>query len=225
MESGGCERLVRCSATIIPENFQMKIIVFQEKGSGEKKIAGVRKYGEGITLAAIVSVDVFLPDFIEDPEDFIRDDFSADLVLNFLKHPDLVEYLIRICGKKGLPVVSPGKKGDGFTPFTCCGLGKNAQLSLYGEQFGLPEYKVSLDGNTIRDIEVLRGAPCGATWDALQGYIGCSVEEVLTRLPRQVQYFCSADPSGFDPVTGKSPVHFAGYVHIAALKKALEEAE
>lgn len=202
----------------------MDIIVFQEKGSGVSKIEGVRIYGQGITIAAIVSIDVCLPEFIDDPEEFIDDSFSADMVLNFFKHPDLVEYLIRICGKKGIPVVSSGKKGEGFTPFTCCGLGKNEQLSFYGEQFGLPEYRVSLDGKTIRDIAVVRGAPCGATWDALQDYIGCSVEEVLTRLPRQVQYFCSADPSGFDPVSGKSPVHFAGYVHIAALKKALEEA-
>lgn len=203
----------------------MEIIVFQEKGSGEKKIEGVLNYGQGISITNILSINQFLPDFIEDPEEFIADDFTADLVLNFLKHPDLVEYLIRICEKKGVPVVSPGKKGGGITPFTCCGLGKNEHLSLYGEQFGLPEYKVSVDGGIIRDIEVLRGAPCGATWDALQDYIGCSVEDVLTRLPRQVQYFCSADPSGFDPVSGKSPVHFAGYVHIAALKKALEEAK
>jgi len=89
----------------------------------------------------------------------------------------------------------------------------------------MPEYKVELVGDRIKDITVLRGAPCGATWDALQGYIGCQVEDVLVRLPRQVQYFCSADPSGFDPVSGKSPVHFAGYVHIAALKNAIEKAK
>ena len=32
-----------------------------------------------------------------------------------------------------------------------------------------------------------------------------------------------ADPSGFDPVTGKSPVHYAGYVHIANDTSALVE--
>ncbi len=202
----------------------MEIIVFQERGSGELKIEGVRTHGQGIRFSAVISIDDFLPDFIEDPEEFIADDFDADLVLNFLKHPDLAAYLVSLCEKKGLPVVSPGKKGGGFTPFTCCGLGRNEQLSVYGEQFGLPEYRVSLDGDIIRNIEVLRGAPCGATWEALQDYIGSSVEDVLTRLPRQVQYFCSADPSGFDPVSGKSPVHFAGYVHIAALRKAVTEA-
>jgi len=203
----------------------MKIVVFQQQGSGEKKITGVLDYGKEIEISRIISIDQHLPDFIEDPDEFIDDDFSGDLVLNYLKHPDLVEQLIKICKEKGIAVVSPGKKGEGFTPFTCCGLGKNDQLSLYGEQFGLPEYKVVLDGDRISTIEVLRGAPCGATWDALDEYIGCTVEDVLTRLPRQVQYFCSADPSGFDPVSGKSPVHFAGYVHIAALKKALEEAK
>ena len=202
----------------------MNIIVFQQNGSGEKKIEGVVQYGQGIRITERYSIDQFLPEFIENPEDYIKEDFAADLVLNYLKHPDLVEYLISICEHKRIPVVSPGKKGGGFTPFTCCGLGKSDRLSKYGEQFGLPEYKVRVNQGIIEDIQVLRGAPCGATWDALQDYIGCPVEEVLVRLPRQVQYFCSADPSGFDPVTGKSPVHFAGYVHIAALKKALEEA-
>ncbi len=203
----------------------MDIIVFQQHGSGEHKIEGVLNYGKDIQIIKVISIDVSLPDFIEDPEEFLQGDFTADLVLNFLKHPDLVDYLIRLCEQKDIPVVSAGKKGAGFTPFTCCGLGRNDRLGCYGNSFGLPEYRVSLQGDVIQNIEVIRGAPCGATWEALQNYIGCPVDEVLTRLPRQVQYFCSADPSGFDPVSGKSPVHFAGYVHIAALKKAIEEAD
>lgn len=203
----------------------MEVIVFQERGSAEQKIAGVKKFGQGITFTDICSIDVLLPDFIDDPDMFIDNDFSADLVLNYLKHPDLVDHLITLCETKGIPVISPGKKGGGFTPFTCCGLGKNDKLGIYGERFGLPEYKIVLDNDRISKIEVLRGAPCGATWDALQEYLGCSVEEALSYIPRHVQYFCSADPSSFDPVSGKSPVHFAGYVHVAALKKAIEEAK
>ena len=202
----------------------MDIVIFQQRQSGDLKVEGVLRYGTGITITKTINIDAFLPDFIEDPEDFISDDFTADLVLNFLKHPDLIDYLMHLCKKKDIEIVSAGKKGHGFTPFTCCGLGKNSRLGVYGERFGLPEYRVQIEGDIISDIQVIRGAPCGATWDALQEYIGCSVEDVLTRLPRQVQYFCVADPSGFDPVTGKSPVHYAGYVHIAALTKAIEEA-
>ncbi len=202
----------------------MDILVFQQNGSGEHKIQGVRCHGKSLNITDVISIDSFLPDFIEDPEDYIDAGFTADLVLNYLKHPDLVHHLISICEKNRIPVISPGKKGAGFTPFTCCGLGKNDSLGEYGEKFGLPEYRVTLSGDRISGITVLRGAPCGATWDALQEYIGCQVDDVLVRLPRQVQYFCSADPSRFDPVSGKSPVHYAGYVHIAALKKAIEEA-
>lgn len=202
----------------------MEIIVFQEQGSGEHKIEGVQHYGTDLQITNIISIDDVLPGFIDDPERFIDDNFFCDLVLNFLRHPDLVYYLMTICEKKSISIVSPGKKGSGFTPFTCCGLGRNKQLGAYGEQFGLPEYEVRVLKGRIVEIKVLRGAPCGATWDALREYTGCTVEDVLTRLPRQVQYFCSANPSGFDPVSGKSPVHFAGYVHIAALKKAMESA-
>ncbi len=202
----------------------MDILVFQQNNSGAQKIRGVQQYGQGIITIKNVNIDLCLPEFIEDPEEFVDDSFSADLVLNYLKHPDLIEYLMGICSKKEVVVVSPGKKGVGFTPFTCCGLGRNRKLGVYGTLFGLPEYKVEISSNKITDLQVIRGAPCGATWDALHEYIGCTVEDVLIRLPRQVQYFCSADPSGFDPVSGKSPVHYAGYVHIAALTKAIEEA-
>jgi hypothetical protein len=54
--------------------------------------------------------------------------------------------------------------------------------------------------------------------------MGVDVAEAMSLLPREVQYLCTANPGRFDPVTGKSPVHYAGYVHRAALKKAVDEA-
>ena len=74
----------------------------------------------------------------------------------------------------------------------------------------------------ISRLEVLRGAPCGATWDAAQGVTGLSVEEALRNIGLQVQFFCSADPASWDPLFGKSPVHFAGEIHRTALKRALK---
>ena len=73
----------------------------------------------------------------------------------------------------------------------------------------------------INSIEVKRGAPCGATWDVLARVVGLPAEEAITTLAREVQYICYADPSAFDPISGKSPLHYAGDVHAAAFKKAL----
>lgn len=200
----------------------MEIIVFQQNGSAEKKVEGLRKYGKNLNIKKIFSIDDSFPEVIDYPERFIPEDFHADLVLNFLKHPDLSDHLVEVCDQKSIVIVTTGKPGKGFTPFTCCGLGKSPQLGEYGEQFGFPEYRVEVDDGRITDIEVVRGAPCGATWAAIIDIIGCPVKDALNKLPLRVQQNCYANPSAFDPITGKSPVHYAGYVHIAALKKAIE---
>ena len=70
---------------------------------------------------------------------------------------------------------------------------------------------------------MIRGAPCGATWDAALRMQGLPVKEAAVRIGLEVQYFCAADPSAWDPISGKSPVHLAGEFHKAALKKTLEE--
>ena len=51
------------------------------------------------------------------------------------------------------------------------------------------------------------------------------MDDAIIRIGLETQYFCSADPAGWDPIYGKSPVHFAGNVHSAALKRALKKPE
>ncbi|MEE4241527.1 MAG: DUF166 family (seleno)protein DfsP [Desulfopila sp.] len=199
----------------------MNIIVFQQYGSAEKKIEGIGKYGRNLSISKVFSINQSFPEVIDNPEEFIDREFTGDLVLNYIKHPDLSDYLVELCEKKSVPVITPGKSGKGYTPFTCCGLGKSDNLGEYGKQFGFPEYSVSIEENRITDIEVLRGAPCGATWIAILDVIGCTVERALHLLPLRVQQNCYANPAAFDPISGKSPVHYAGYAHIAALKKAI----
>ena len=202
----------------------MDIVVFQQNGSAERKTAGINEYGKGIFIKNTFSIDEALPEVLDHPEKYISSEFAGDLVLNFLKHPDLSSYLVDLCEEKSIPVVTTGKPGKGYTPFTCCGLGRSEKLGKYGEQFGFPEYRVELEKGRISHIEVMRGAPCGATWAAIIKIAGLTVEESLVKLPLQVQQNCFANPSAFDPISGKSPVHYAGYVHLAALKKAIETA-
>jgi hypothetical protein len=45
------------------------------------------------------------------------------------------------------------------------------------------------------------------------------------RIGLDVQYFCSADPAGWDPLHGKSPVHLAGRIHQKALTAALQRSD
>jgi hypothetical protein len=45
----------------------------------------------------------------------------------------------------------------------------------------------------------------------------------MTRFGLEVQFFCSANPAGWDPLWGKSPVHLAADIHTAALKTSLKK--
>lgn len=211
------------------EGKQMQqILVFQQNGSGEQKIAGVRKYGADICSLTVISIDDALPPVIDDTSHYLPAEISADLVLDYLKHPDLSYDLASRCAKLDIPVIASGKKIPNpktFTPPTCCGLTRQAGIGLYGERFGAPEFSVTLaDNGNIESIDTLRGAPCGATWEAAIKLIGLPARDVAKQIGLEAQFFCVADPAGWDPIHGKSPVHFAGNIHYMALKKAVEKA-
>lgn len=94
-------------------------------------------------------------------------------------------------------------------------------MGEYGRRFGTPLFKIDVVDGKVAALEVLRGAPCGATWAAADRMIGRPAADVATRMGLEVQFFCSADPAGWDPLFGRSPVHFAGKVHQAALASAV----
>jgi hypothetical protein len=98
-----------------------KILVFQQNGSGDKKIEGVRRYGNNCFSLEIVSIDAHLPTVIDDTKEYIPRDIEADLVLDYLKHPDLSYDLAVVCRDRKIPVVASGKKfrvKGAFTPPT-----------------------------------------------------------------------------------------------------------
>jgi thymidylate synthase len=209
-----------------------KIVVFQQGGRGESKVAGIQRYGEGRFDITLITIDQPLPPVVDDASAFLPDTIEADLVLDFLKHPDLSHDLSLLCRKLGIPVVASGKKTmvEGtHTPPVCCALARHAELEPYSHCFGAPEFDVTLTDGRIAAVHVRRGAPCGATWEAARRMKGYSVEEAPVRMGLDTQFFCTADPSNWDPIWGKSPVHLAADLHRAALvtaiKKAAKEAD
>ena len=100
-------------------------------------------------------------------------------------------------------------------------LSRQVCLGEYGKLFGAPYVNIERESNRVRRIDVIRGAPCGATWHAARKMEGLSVEQALTRFGLEVQFFCTADPAAWDPIYSKSPVHMAADVHSAALKRCL----
>ena len=100
---------------------RQKIVVFQQNGSGEKKISGLREYGGDSFELEIVNIDEVLPIIIDDTSEYLPKDVSGDLVLDFLRHNDLSTDLAALCEKREIPLIASGKKITGkgiFTPPT-----------------------------------------------------------------------------------------------------------
>ena len=87
-----------------------KIVVFQQNGSGEKKIEGIIQHGINRFSIEIISIDTPLPTVIDDAHEYVPQDIDADLILDFLKHPDISHDLAAICSHKKIPVIASGKK-------------------------------------------------------------------------------------------------------------------
>ncbi len=202
----------------------MRIVVFQRGERAIHKIAGIRKYGRGIEITEVFTVPEALPEIIDNPEEYISSDFEADLVLDYLYHPDLSDFLVEIAKRKGVPVVSPGRRITGaITPPTCCGLGDVKEAGEYARRFGTPELEVEVRGGKVTSVRVKKGAPCGATWEAAEKIVCMPVEKAMHRFALEVQFICRG-AAGYEAAQGKkAPLHFAGEVHIAAFKRALKE--
>jgi hypothetical protein len=87
-----------------------EILVFQQNGSGESKIRGILKYSENLFRLKKISIDEALPPVIDNSTKYLPDNIRADIVLDFLKHPDLSYDLAVMCRDRNIPVVISGKK-------------------------------------------------------------------------------------------------------------------
>ena len=87
-----------------------RILVFQQNQSAEGKIKAIRKYAQNLIELVLVSIDGPLATVIDDTRSYLPDHIQADLVLDFLKHPDLSHDLAVKCRERRIPVVASGKK-------------------------------------------------------------------------------------------------------------------
>lgn len=205
-----------------------RILVFQRDGMGKGKVKAISEHGKGLELKVLDVNGPFAPIVDEPGPHFPAETDTllewADLVLDHLYHPDLTGYLVERGRAHGVPVIASGRKlpEGAHTPTTCCTLGRLESLGEYACQFGAPEFSVEVEEGKIASIAVLRGASCGATWKAAESVVGLSVEEALPRIGLSTQFHCyaKANPNVF--LT--NPLHVAGEVHTAALRKALGKA-
>jgi thymidylate synthase len=87
-----------------------QILVFQQNGSGLHKISGIEEFGRDFCQINIFNIDQALSPILDETDMYLPDTIGGDLVLDFLKHPDLSYDLAKICFEQNIPVVASGQK-------------------------------------------------------------------------------------------------------------------
>ena len=93
-----------------PPAARQRIAVFQQCNSGQAKIQGIRRFAAERIRLEIFDIDAPLPPLLEDSEAYLPAAWRADLVLDFLRHPDLSYDLGCRCRSLKIPMVASGKK-------------------------------------------------------------------------------------------------------------------
>ena len=94
---------------MIETPFQQRITVFQQMNSGEAKIAGIRRFGGDRFHIECFAIDQPLPEVLDDTTAILPETIDADLVLDYLRHPDLSEDLAVLCECQSVPIIAPGR--------------------------------------------------------------------------------------------------------------------
>jgi hypothetical protein len=89
---------------------KQQIAVFQQNHSGEAKIAAIRRHGGHTIQLQKIAIDQPLPPVLDDTVDLLPVHIEADLVLDYLQHPDLSEDLAALCARQSIPVIAPGRR-------------------------------------------------------------------------------------------------------------------
>lgn len=191
-----------------------------------------------------IEIPASLPDFIEDPGDFVealnldKSIFSCDLVIVYALHPDLTQEFIRLAGENGAHAViiagGVSKAGGHFELLSlsekydmhvevheiCCDMEKcgDSVVDEFTSCFGRPEVKITTNGGIVSNVEVIRGAPCGSTWQAARDLAGVSKKDAPARAGLLVQQYPCRALRGI-----KGGIHKAAELHRKAVEMALEE--
>jgi len=227
----------------------MKLLAIVQGNYGRRMVEAWQRHGPGQWEIETLEVTPSLPTMMEDPAEFLPDNIpKADLVISLGEHPGVAELLPAIVKAAGARAViapvdnrawlPPGlakqvervfqKMGvDVVFPVTFCALKKgDAQDPLiqeFARLFGDPEIEIVVEADRVKEVRVIRSAPCGSTYfvaEALKGTKVADAEEKSGILHHN--YPCLATMN-VDWQFHDTLMHRAGYFTKQAVNRALKK--
>jgi len=190
-----------------------------------------------------------MPMVIDNPEDYLpRELPQGDLLLSLGENPgvaELIPDIVKRCRAKGViaPVDNRAWLPPGLarqikaklipwgieiifpTPF--CTLSPkdspNTYIIEFATYFGKPEVKVDWDGERIREVTIIREAPCGNTRFVAKGLIGVRVLDAVERAGLLHHEHPCLTTMTMDREFDDTLMHRAGLMTKMAIEDAIKE--
>lgn len=179
----------------------IKVIVVTDGPYGDRTFDTIREDFETVFLELDEPNSMFM-DEVEVPDSILTELKSADLVISYILHPDLVLEMVEQIHEDVGWIIVAAWRGEGLKnqleafgnvscPDTMCELEENGD-PVYDEfvsKYGKPVVEIQLEGNKVKDVYVIRSAPCGSTNYVSREMVGEDVNNLPTRAGLKVQLF------------------------------------
>jgi hypothetical protein len=191
-----------------------------------------------------------LPPVLDDAAEYLPAELGAgDVIIAIDIHPELLLEIPNMVGggsTKALigPIEDPNWIKPGLQRQVTQACAQNDMESAFPKPFcalapstptitefcdayevGVPTFRFKLEGGTVAEVEVTRGAPCGLTEFVAQKLVGLAADD---ELPEKAGQFHHAYPClssmALDASTGETIMHASLYLIRDRVKEALEEA-
>lgn len=154
-----------------------------------------------------------LPEVLEESVEFPGEFKDCKVVISYAFHGNVNEDLVRLSRFWNVEkIVLVGnyrhlKSPKVLVDSACC------TLKII-EGFGIPKFRLKVEGNIVVEADVLSSAPCGASYEVAREIVGLDVDRALERAGLVAQFHCLSNRDG---------IHKAGRIHSLAVKRALND--
>ncbi len=223
----------------------MKIVIISDGKYGDRAVVLIKECFPETELIELPEYDpseiIDEVEFSIEAEEAIN---SADLLINYHRHPD-ISYELASYGK---PMIQAIYNGEGFInqlqkefglqvimPSSMCALEADDYKDLeqnpsrevfyrFNQAFGNPSYRIEMQGDSdiIKNVELVRQSPCGSTRESLSFLRGKPVnEETLNAFAMNVRNECR-EPLSY-VINRRGVAENATITHIIPLIEALKK--
>ena len=214
------------------EEEEIEVTVLLRGDWGERTASTLSSLGIKVKT---IHLSESVPLIIEEPEGTVPP-LNGDVAISYALHPQLNLEVVRMACEGGLeaailvggPSFLPPEafeiaNGSGvkiLNPPLCCLMedidADTPALKKLIERAGLPILRVDVERGIVKNVKVLRSAPCGSTYYMAENLPGTPIDEAPQKASLLVSYYPCRAPSGKE-----KGIHTSSELHAEAIRRAI----